>query len=279
MTDSVITSKKYTETAGDVTIYITETLVNRTEDGKTFKVNIKEKRFVGPRGPVERLQWKRYDKSPCKTMIGEDVFFERVYPEHHTVTDESLGDIVYINAARADKWSDDEVLEIMRSKTPGDVWKRIFHAKLNAMSGDVVVPKKEDTVGMKIGLKARLGQQKVAREVQEVEQPKGKGVSLSDKLRSKKEQSQDSEQQCTLFLDNVPEEYTSQDIKQELQEFNVTRVNVVTEKGGSKQSIGRAFVVLRNITEMQACMDYINSSCRWGHNVVKATLAKPKTTE
>lgn len=276
--DRVITSKTYTETAGDVNIYITETLVNRTQDGKTFKVNIKDKRYVGPRGPVERLLLKKYDKAPCKTVVADDVFLE--FTEHKRIEEEEVNNTIYVNAARTDGWSDAEVSEIIRSKNPSHTWKRIFSAKLDSMTTrPVVVPKKEDTVGMKIGLKARLGQQKMARETQVETQTKGTGVSLADKLRSKKEQSHESEQQCTLFLDNVPEEYTSQDIKRELQDFNVTRVNVVAEKNGSKQSIGRAFVVLRNIEETQSCMEYINTQCRWGHFVVNAVLAKPKVTE
>jgi hypothetical protein len=275
MTDRVVETKRYIVTAGAVTINVVESLVDRTEKEKTTRIIIKDKTYKGPKGPIERLQWKRYgNEEPSKTTVGDAVYFERIYKDGDPIIN-----IPYVNSAIENGWTEDEIREIKRSKNPSETWARIFRVKIDIVIA-TVYPERTVTVGQKLGVKARLEQQQKARVAQTTDQEaKPKGFSLSDKLRAKKEQSQDTEQLCTLFLDNVPEEYTANDIKQELQAFNVTRVNIVMEKGDSKRSIGRAFVVLKDIEEMQSCMDYINSSCRWGHYVVKAARAKPKATD
>jgi RNA recognition motif-containing protein len=83
---------------------------------------------------------------------------------------------------------------------------------------------------------------------------------------------QHDDQLCTLFLQNIPEDYSEADIKTHIQDYKFRRVNIVRRDG---ESIGKAFIELESTEETQGCLEAINGQ-KWGYCVIEVQLSKPK---
>lgn len=240
---------------------------------------IVETRYRGPRRIIERLQLKKYGAAATEDIanhaqIGVDVFFERVTPDSQMPSDEPNGYL--IERAWAEGWTQDEVNQIIRSTTPSKTFVEILLSRLGLSPSSKAATGKGEK---KLGIRARLNRTMADMDVTTTA---GAGASsgkssLAEKMRLHRDQTQSDEQLCTLFLENVPDDYTEADIKAELTGFSLQRVNVVKneDSDGVRRSAGKAFVVLQSVDDVEPCLEFLNSS-RWGYQVVSATISKPR---
>ena len=286
-------------------IYIEKKTHINMENGVLRKEAITRKCTVRPQTENERKaeaiakrsQWKKFgeavDSKGAITREGGQVFFE--YCKKNINADNKwVPNALYVKHARDNDWSQSDILTIVRSDCPDKTWEKIFRMKMSSLLADLTPPSIkhyedgdisiitntgesiiEIAPGVKLGLKARMEQKERLRK--NAETPVSAGVSLSDKLRVRQEQNQDNEQLCTLFLENVPSEYIERDIKDQLSNYDVRRINIVKRDNGYgvKESVGKAFVVLHCVIDAEACQIYLNQ-CRWEHHVVSAMFSKPR---
>lgn len=270
-----------TEHAGQVTIQTKRTPV---QGGHTVT-----KTYTGPKYLVDRQLWKGFGKGRdmSKTRIMEDVHIELTVPP--IVQDEQwYPNGNWVNIARKENWTDFDIKQLISSDRPDlkfaelqkgkqklAAYERI--AKMNKEMGiedtvkDSIPDKKQDLTCL--SLRERMKLKSKSRSTTE----DTKDNSISSRLKQKREKNSDKSQQCTLFLENVPEIYNEMDIKSHLGQFDIKRVTIVRRENqsGVKESVGKAFVECYEVEETQKCMEHLNT-CRWEHYVISAQLSKPR---
>ncbi len=107
-------------------------------------------------------------------------------------------------------------------------------------------------------------------------EPKTGGIA--SRLKQMKQVTETNEQDSTLFVRNVPEDYNEQDIKAVLGDrFNVSRINVVRkmQSNGERASTGSAFIVLSTREDAVDCMEYLQGY-RWCNIIASVDFSQPK---
>jgi hypothetical protein len=92
--------------------------------------------------------------------------------------------------------------------------------------------------------------------------------SISLKMNKHRADQQLTDKNCTLLLDNVPLCYDEDDVKDQLDQFRLRRVNVVRR---DNIPTGKVFIVLNSDEEMHECIDFMKTA-RWEYNVVTAQV-------
>ena len=98
------------------------------------------------------------------------------------------------------------------------------------------------------------------------------GMGLSARLKQMKHVKQDTEQESTLFISNLAEQSSEQDLRQALlDKFNVRRINFV-RKAGNTQHSGIGFIVLASPSDAEKCLEFVNGY-RLNHMVLCASFS------
>lgn len=156
-----------------------------------------------------------------------------------------------------------------------------FEAKLQATSATADAKQKENTTKEStnkkpMGLRARM----MAKSSEKKDESNNKAPGgIRARMQSKQvemDTEAGAEHERTLFISNVPVEYTKEDILDELDslgyEMDIRRVNMVIRDG---ESIGKAFVVMGTKDEAEALLTIIDGT-RWLYCVISAQIALPK---
>jgi RNA recognition motif-containing protein len=101
-------------------------------------------------------------------------------------------------------------------------------------------------------------------------------------MRDIKEKTRQNQQEATLFVSNVPLDYTERDIREVLDnirpDFEAVRINIVkkySEEESVKSSTGSAFIVLKNKEDAQECINFLHGY-RWDNLIACADFASSK---
>lgn len=284
--DVLVSTNTWIEERSPFTLKYTERTYHRT--GQPY-VKVTTKRTSGPPGPMDRLKWSQFGASKAgeapTTSVGAEVFFEPVQftqpqPRPQTSTDDEwIPNGLYISEARKDGWSDAEITSIIRSNHPDKVYQQIYRKKIAAVSAKFkasvdIVSGNEEVPPASLGLKERMMLKQKQRSSQQKLSNSSTSLSARMNQRRGNPTGERDETKCTLFVENVPEDYVEADIKNHIEKFRYRRVNIVKRDG---QSIGKAFIELESENEAQACLDAINGA-RWEYYVVNAQFSQPKTT-
>jgi len=128
------------------------------------------------------------------------------------------------------------------------------------------------------GLRARFSSKQAENQQSTTDTQQPKSAGISSRLKQMKQVTETNEQDSTLFVRNVPEDYQEQDIKTVIGErFNVSRINIVrkTQSNGERASTGSAFIVLYNREDAVACMEFLQGY-RWCNIIASVDLSQPK---
>lgn len=262
--------------------------------------------------PVDRAKWRKFGEATkdikC-TYIADEVEIEFIVKEKKESSFKPNG--YWITFARNQGWSASDINDIIRSPDPEAValkmYERILNtenaklrmevdkqmaeydrlraeildtehiSKVKEPSATVPVPVPASTEPPKSGLRARFS-------AKQSENKKGddetsvKSGGIASRLKQIKQTKDQSEQDSTLFVRNVPEDYTEQDIKVVLNDFKVVRVNIVRKANADdvRVSTGSAFVVLSCREEAVACMEFLHGY-HWCNVIASVDFSKPKT--
>jgi hypothetical protein len=279
--------RHFLETAGNVSIDITECIVQK--NGKRYKHITKT--FKGPKNQVERLQWKPFGaakNNTSETTVVSEVevefeFFKQMKSEIW------IPNGLYMSYARKDNWTPGELKCLMVSKRPDHTYREIYSRKLNTSISEAI--EKANKV-------SNIPVQPV--QVQPVEPQTTKlntaGLSLKDMLklksqqrsdvtisgggitdRLKQKQEQKSDKKCTIYVQNVPEDFTETDLASHLTEFDISRISITRRPNhqGVMESAGSAFIDCYEEAETERCIVFLNT-CKFEHQVLCAQHARPK---
>lgn len=278
--DVILSTRNWTEDCSPLMINYTEQVVQR--HGKNYRVTTK--RTTGPLGAIQRRKWKKFGAAASTKhhmpKLGRESNFEFTQPD----VDEHIHNGIYITKATKNGWSKDDIKKIVQSDRPDQAYLKIFDTKLKAVIADakskitVLTPvadtdsieaKPVSTKGM--GIRERLAMKKKGR----TDKPDAKG-GITAKFNQRRNDlgrgSNRDETKCTLFVENVPDDYTETDIRQQIADHPYRRVNIVKRDG---VSIGKAFIELETEEDAKICMEVITGA-RWGHCVVSAQVSRPK---
>jgi hypothetical protein len=281
--DILISTRNWTD-GEDPFCNWTEQIYHR--GSKVEGVKVKTKRM--PKQISERRKWAKFGsvsrdgKEKGATSVAGDVFMEYTKPDiEPSAVWEPNGQ--WVSYAKQEKWTHSEISKIKKSEDPAEVYKKIYLGRIATTVAEIKakraakegttggVAAKVDTTGM--GLRERLLLKKQQRDnASDTETPTRGSSSLSARMNKMRGASQRDEQKCTLFVMNVPDDYTVDNIKSHLDAFQYRRVNIVQRDG---RSMGKAFIELESIEEAQACLTSINGA-RWGYNVIEAQVSRPK---
>lgn len=253
-----------------VTVNKTTEIIN---NGKTKRITTK---YNGPQSVIDRIINKRFFGSVTEansrqsTTVGNDVYLEP--PENSVPYYEPNG--YYVTKAKEYGWSESAIKSIIKAESPSKVYQKLYRKHIIQPEIDKI----KSTLGQHEPEKTSWKAKMASKLKNNTESSESKSLGWKARMKNKKSQFQDNEQQSTLFITNIPDDYTEEDIQNELKNrFDIRRVNVVrVDRGdGHRVSNGKAFVVCRNQQEAQSCMDYL-STCRWGSLVISVQFAKPK---
>jgi hypothetical protein len=283
--DTLLDTKTWEESQSPFTINYTERTFRRITEDKIQTICVINKRFTGPSGPIQRLGWKKFGAAAtgesCTTVKG-DVYLEFVRTDSKWIPNG-----IYINAAKKDNWSQNEINQIIRSDRPDIVYRKLQKSKVDTHLASLrlkfehveaedtkpAAPEPEPDPSVKMGLRERM-LYKQRNRVETETTPSAKPNSLSARMNQRRDDAkqQHDDQLCTLFLQNIPEDYSEADIKTHIQDYKFRRVNIVRRDG---ESIGKAFIELESTEETQGCLEAINGQ-KWGYCVIEVQLSKPK---
>ena len=128
------------------------------------------------------------------------------------------------------------------------------------------------------GLRARFSSKQAENQQATPTDTPPKSAGISSRLKQMKQVTETNEQDSTLFVRNVPEDYQEQDIKTVIGDrFNVSRINIVrkTQSNGERASTGSAFIVLYNREDAVACMEFLQGY-RWCNIIASVDFSQPK---
>lgn len=291
--DQLISTHSWTESQCPFT---TEYTVQHYQRPNGSKYKTTTKKVSGPPAAIERQKWKKFgnaatDDGIATSSVGTDVFFEPVKRKIHTPVDNWRPNGVYLKHARNNNWSDQEIRRIVKSDRPDIVYMQIFRTKLEAAMAEVrmkaiaegkilpvptPVAPSQDKPASAMGLRERM-MMKQQQRLTEAKPNANPNTSLSARMNQRQSERQSERQsgrndKSTLFLENVPDNYTEADIKQHIGDFSYRRVNVVRREG---QSTGKAFIELDSEDEATECLNTIDGQ-RWEYCVISAQFSKPK---
>jgi hypothetical protein len=276
--------------AGPVTVCTTEQDI-RSANGKLVK-RIK-KHYSGPKGPVDRLQWKPFGsvlkKKPTRATIDSDVQMEFLN-NSRAVEAEWIPNSIYVKHAQEEGWSSEEITSIIQYVEhgvlrPDKKYIQLFESKLRTLIAEAKIatignsinhmPIEQDVLNVKQSLRLRFKQKTYSRQQQQSDPDTPK--SLASRLEDRRAERDESQQKSTLFIENVPEEYEEADIKEHLQDYDIRRINIVRRDNmrGVKESVGKAFIECDTEDVAIRCLEYLKT-CRWENSVISAQLSKPK---
>lgn len=280
---------------------VSESIVER--DGRKFKQT--RTKYVGQKGPIKRLQWKKFGIAVGvpyhdTTELGADVEMER--PATDPQGDEWIPNGEILMSAKQLGWTDREVDRLFKSSNPyktfADMWEKKCKESMNLAvfryneeqrkkaaaaaeaAGKSMEPVSEPEPNVDtskpMGLqeRMRLRRQKAATKASSTT---GSTGNLADRLRLKKEAREDSAKKSTLFLENIPTDYDESMIKSYIQDIRHRRVNVVRRENeyGVRDSVGKAFIECVSQEEAQKCIDLLHGA-RWESCIISVTFSKPK---
>jgi hypothetical protein len=261
---------------------------------------------------VDRSIWRKFGEATkdikC-TYIADEVEIEFIVKEKKESSFKPNG--FWITFARNQGWSVSDINDIMRSPDPGAVALKMYERILNTENAKLRMevdkqmaeydrrradilnaepehnPKVHETsvppVAVsgtpeppKSGLRARFSA-KQSENKKGDDQTSMKSGGIASRLKQLKQTKEQSEQDSTLFVRNVPEDYTEQDIKTVLHDFKIVRVNIVRKANGDdvRVSTGSAFVVLSSRDEAVACMEFLHGY-HWCNVIASVDFSKPK---
>jgi hypothetical protein len=280
--------------AGDVRIDTTTRLV--TDNGKKYRKTTKT--YTGPKKLVDRLQWKHFGsvKDPmAKTDVTEDIEFEFT-TSYVKNKDEWRFNGLYLGWARKDNWTQREINCIVRSARPDLEYRKIYKRRLDTLIAETIEKMKtdEDKQREKDSEEALLNEPKKPVKINTA------GLSLTDLLKQKtrqrtldqtkggtsagitallrNKQDKQSDKKCTIYVQNIPDEYIEADISAHLTEFEIRRTHMVRrpDRSGVMTPVGTAFIECYDEDETEKCIEFLNT-CKWEHRVINAQHSKPKT--
>lgn len=253
-------------------------------DGKTTK-------YTGPKDVAERAIARRSipkygaeKTTHCRGTRADDVFMEFVVQEDK----QSVPNGLYMAWAGQMNWPDADILEIMRSEEPQEVFLRMFcdamciarkskASKANTSSSSSSTT--TTTRGMNLKDRINLRQKTDTVTEKDTSAPAKPGSkTLNDRMSTAREQGKRREDDSTIVISNVPLEYDENDIKDELFDFALQRVSVARRDdagNGHRASRGIAYIVLTYSEDVSECMEFL-SRARWDHHVLAVEIAKPK---
>ena len=265
----------------------------------------------------ERLSWSKFGEAAkgikC-TYIADEVEIEFVSPKQEKESSYKPNGY-WITLARNQGWSDSDIKDIMRAPDPEAVALKMYERMLNTdnaklrmardkhmaeydrLRAEIATPAPEPVapvlvpapasaassaapapapVEAKSGLRARFSAKQTENKQNEAAAPAKTGIA--SRLKQIKQNNETLEQDSTLFVRNVPEDYTEQDIKNVLFNFNIARINIVrksTGDDGVRLSSGSAFIVLGSREDAVACMEFLHGY-RWCNVIASVDFSKPK---
>ena len=276
--------------------------------------NIKKITFTGPIQVVERQLWAKFGKAcnePSPTVYeSNEILIEFKGNENETESND-YEYMSYSIIARREGWSFLEIEEINKSLNPAEAFRKIFKRKLDVLFHSIDAKYNPILAELKLQeIQAAKEQEKAREETREksreetsktqTQEPKGLRArfsaklaendtrerdrekepvksSLSSRLKKNKQDKLENEQESTLFVSNVPLEYTENDIRYHLADrFRVTRINVVRKAAyGSEEriSVGSAFVVCINRDEADACLNFLHGY-RWDNLIAAVSFSE-----
>ena len=137
------------------------------------------------------------------------------------------------------------------------------------------------TVSVNLGIRGRFNAKLAERKHKEDTAPvsnsasgtSGGGMGLSARMKHMKQDKQDTEQESTLFVSNIAEDSTENDLRMALNDkFNVRRINLVRKSATNAHS-GVGFVVLSSREEADKCLEYLHGY-RLNHLILSAAFSK-----
>ena len=200
----------------------------------------------GPRNVMERRKWARFGETATRPFTGP-VYGEEVYlklPGKRLKKSDMDDPMFYRGMAVQCGFTPLELNAVRMSDEP----KETFHALLN----EKYTTKKEH--------------QKAAVPVNK------SGIGFL--LRNDREKKKSDEYLCTLMLDNVPSWYTYEDIKEQVEEFAVERINLVKPKN-DEPFCGKAFVVFNTEQEAQYGLSILKGA-KWDNHIISAQVSRPR---
>jgi hypothetical protein len=239
-------------------------------------IKVTTKKTSGPPGPMARRKWKKIGAATKEKQVspaGTEVFF--VTPQKRN--EEWIPNGIYVESARKLNWSDQEIKRIVRSNQPDSIYEQIYRNKINQLASikntnkypmATVASEAAALVNQKMGIRERL----LLKQHQQSNVPVGNPKTSLSARMNQIHGGPRNETKCTLFLENIPEDYTESDIKNHISNFQYRRVNIVRRDG---QSMGKAFIELDSEDETTSCLSAIDGQ-RWSYYIISAQFSKPK---
>lgn len=295
-----------TVNAGAVTIE-TRKVLKCAEDGRKYVEVTTTHR--GPKAQVDRLKWKPFGSGKYKTTVCDDVYLEYVGEARKEVPWIPNGH--YITLARNDGWSDHEIKQIRIAERPDLKWNEIFFRKQQAtiaaavarVRADIQREKDAAAAAASIGMEPESEQTQTEQTdavapspmtvskgmsmkdllKQKAQQRKGGGGSATDGITAQlqKKREQRADRKLTIYVQNVPTDWSEEDIADQLENFQIRRISVTRKfnDSGNKVPVGSAFIECYEEDETERVLAHLNDRCCWGSMVVSAQHALPKKTQ
>jgi hypothetical protein len=254
-----------------ITVHLTRVTGYQTPDNHRDMFCRTTRVTTGPKSAMLRRKWSKFGDALEDTFngptYGSEVYFEHT---HHIDDDQEWEpNGIYVTDARTRGWPESDIKRIVGSDQPLETYMKIFKGKLDIATSDL--KPKDARAAPGTGLRDRINTR--LQEHIDLEPEKPAVGSLTAKLNERRYGSADRDvDKCTLFVENIPDEYEEQDIKDHLVDFRYRRVTILRVGGAST---GRAFIVLESEAEAQKCIEVFHGK-RWGHCVIDVKLSKPK---
>jgi RNA recognition motif-containing protein len=262
---------------------------------------------------VDRSKWLKFGEATkdikC-TYMADEVEIEFIVKEKKESSFKPNG--YWITFARNQGWSVSDINDIMRSPDPAAVALKMYERILNTENAKLRMEldkqmaeydrrradilnaeqKEKEPASLSVasppvaesgtpeppksGLRARFSAKQSENKKADDESAVKSG-GIASRLKKLKQTKEQSEQDSTLFVRNVPEDYTEQDVKTVLTDFKIVRVNIVRKANGDdvRVSTGSAFVVLSSREEAVACMEFLHGY-HWCNVIASVDFSKPK---
>jgi len=285
--DILVSTRTWSDGTSPINTTYTECIYSRSSESNAAMVKVTTKKTYGPQRCMARLKWARFGEAAkrnfnVQTQVGSDVQFE--YCDKIQDEDDWIPNGAYVESARLYGWSDQDIKKLIRTQRPDLEYAKIYRSKVETelasqkvqmatlkptLPGPESASASASASASKLGLRERLLLKQQSRSEQP-EQIKNPANSIAARMSQRGAIRDDTN--CTLFIENVPDDYTEADIKTHIESYKFRRVNIVRREG---QSVGKAFIELDSAEEALACMECINGQ-QWGYHIISAELSKPK---
>lgn len=230
------------------------------------------------------------------TTIGEEVFLE--FAKGRQKLKELRETSRYVSLAYNCGYTFNMIKQIENADNPAECFHRFQQNEMSSVRARVlasfpdelerIATSQNEPQKQTFGLAARLMMMKKAAEEQAVatcDQHVSNGeIGFRARLLAAKRVKDESEHERTLFISNIPLEYTVDDVRAEVEalcpDVRVSRINLVkkaVKKNGPKESTGKVFVVCETIAEADELLEaLVEQDVRWLYCIVSAQKAEPK---